>query len=45
MKVLNTIIIGLGNQSVNEHIPAVLATDRYKLVALIEIRIYRKEIV
>ncbi len=43
MKILNTIIIGLGNQSINEHIPAVLSTDRYKLVALVDPDLSKRE--
>jgi len=43
MKILNTIIIGLGNQSISEHIPAVLSTDRYKLVALVDPDLSKRE--
>lgn len=43
MKILNAIIIGLGNQSISEHIPAVLSTDRYKLVALVDPDLSKRE--
>jgi predicted dehydrogenase len=34
---LNVAIIGLGHQAVEEHLPAVLASDNYRLVALCDV--------
>lgn len=34
---LNAAIIGLGHQAVEEHLPAVLASDNYRLVALCDV--------
>ena len=45
MKVLKTMVIGLGQQSINEHIPAILSTDRYELVALVDPDLSKREIV